>query len=165
MRTDDANGHTRPDRIGLAFRRATRADVPAVVALLSDDVLGASRELSGEGSLEAYRRAFEEIAADPNQYLCVATLSDEIVGTLQLTFIPGLSRAGATRGQIESVRVSGAHRGKGIGESLFAWAIDQCRERECSLMQLTSDRQRDAAQRFYERLGFEASHIGYKLKI
>jgi len=149
----------------LTFRRARRGDVAAVVALLADDVLGASRELPGHEGMEVYLRAFDEIAADSNQYLCVATSNGEVVGTLQLTFIPGLSRSGATRGQIESVRVSGAHRGKGIGEALFAWAIDQCRERGCTVVQLTSDRQRDDAQRFYERLGFEPSHIGYKLKI
>lgn len=154
---------SRLDRIELTFRRAERPDVPAVVALLSDDVLGSSRELPGDEGLEDYLRAFDEITGDPNQYLCVATENGEIVGTLQLTFIPGLSRAGAKRGQIESVRVSSGHRGKGVGEALFAWAIELCREQGCSIVQLTTDRRREDAQRFYERLGFEASHIGYKL--
>lgn len=150
---------------GLKFRKAVRSDVPAVVALLSDDVLGAGRELSGEADWERYVRAFEEISADPNQFLCVVTENDEIVGTLQVTFIPGLSHAGARRGQIESVRIGSAHRGKGIGEALFAWAVDRCRERGCSIVQLTTDRRRGDAQRFYERLGFVGSHIGYKLKL
>lgn len=162
---EDGNAGNRLESIALTFRRAERSDVPAVVALLSDDVLGAGRELTGNGGLDGYLSAFEEIATDPNQYLCVATENDEIVGTLQLTFIPGLSRAGAKRGQIEAVRVRSTHRGKGVGECLFAWAIEQCREHGCSIVQLTTDRRREDAQRFYERLGFEASHIGYKLRL
>lgn len=154
-----------PPNNGLKFRKAVRSDIPAVVAILSDDELGAGRELSGEADLEAYVRAFEEISTDPNQFLCVVTEGVEVVGTLQLTFIPGLSHAGARRGQIESVRVSSVHRGKGIGEALFAWAVDRCRERGCSIVQLTTDRRRGDAQRFYERLGFVDSHIGYKLKL
>ena len=154
-----------PPNNGLKFRKAVRSDIPAVVAILSDDELGAGRELSGEADLEAYVRAFEEISTDPNQFLCVVTEGVEVVGTLQLTFIPGLSHAGARRGQIESVRVSSVHRGKGIGEALFAWAVDRCRERGCSIVQLTTDRRREGAQRFYERLGFVDSHIGYKLKL
>lgn len=149
----------------LAFRQAGRADVAAIVALLADDVLGASRERPGDEGLQAYLRAFDEITADPNQLLCVAIQADEVVATLQLTFIPGLSHAGAKRGQIESVRVSGAHRGQGIGESLVGWAIDQCRARGCSIVQLTTDRQRLDALRFYERMGFVASHVGLKLRV
>lgn len=162
---DNGNTEAKPHPPDLTFRRAERSDVPAIVALLSDDVLGASRELSGGTGLEAYLRGFDEITADPNQFLCVATDDDEVVGTMQLTFIPGLSRAGAKRGQIEAVRVSSAHRARGIGEAMFAWAIEQCRERGCSIVQLTTDRRREGAQRFYERLGFEASHIGYKLTL
>lgn len=149
----------------LAFRRAGRSDVPAIVALLADDVLGASRERPDDEGLRAYLHAFDEITADPNQFLCVAIKADEVVATLQLTFIPGLSHAGAKRGQIESVRVSGAHRGQGIGELLVAWAIDQCRARGCSMVQLTTDRQRLDALRFYERMGFVGSHVGLKLRL
>src|SRR5690606_7745621 len=95
---DNGSTEAKPYPPDLTFRRAERSDVPAIVALLSDDVLGASRELSGGTGLEAYLRGFDEITADPNQFLCVATDDDEVVGTMQLTFIPGLSRAGAKRG-------------------------------------------------------------------
>lgn|SRR5690606_7209236 len=149
----------------LRFRRAARPDVPAIVALLSDDVLGAGRERPEEDGLSAYLAAFDDISADPNQFLCVAMQGEQVVATLQLTFIPGMSHAGAKRGQIESVRVSSAHRGQGIGESLITWAIDECRSRGCSIVQLTTDRQRPDALRFYERLGFVGSHVGLKLRL
>ena len=149
----------------LSFRRAERTDVPAIVALLSDDVLGAGRERPGGDGLSAYLNAFDEISADSNQFLCVALVGEQVVASLQLTFIPGLSHAGAKRGQIESVRVSSAHRGQGIGESLIRWAIDECRSRGCSIVQLTTDRQRQDALRFYERLGFVGSHVGLKLRL
>lgn len=155
--TDDAPAKSvRP-----TFRVAVRSDIPAIVALLTDDPLGADRELPVEA--DHYDHAFTAKSRDPNQLLIVACLGDVVVGTMQLTFIPGMSRGGATRGQIEAVRVSSSHRGAGIGEALFAWAIERCRERGCSIVQLTSDRQREDAHRFYERLGFEASHVGFKL--
>lgn len=149
----------------LIYRRATAADVGAIVALLADDVLGASRENSSPAVDECYRDAFAEIDADPNQFLCVVEDGQQIVGTLQLTFIPGLSRAGAKRGQIEAVRIASDRRGSKLGEALFAWAINECRQQGCSLIQLTTDRARPDAHRFYERLGFEPTHIGYKLLI
>lgn len=155
--TDDAPSR----RVRPTFREAVRSDVPAIVALLTDDPLGAGRELSVDA--DRYSQAFDAISRDPNQLLSVACIGDVVVGTMQLTFIPGMSRGGATRGQIEAVRVASSHRGKGIGEALFAWAIEQCRERGCSIVQLTSDRQREDAHRFYERLGFAASHVGFKL--
>lgn len=148
-----------------AFGRATRGDVPAIVALLADDVLGAKREHVDGADLGPYFSAFEEIAADPNQFLCVARLGGEVVGTLQLTFIPGLSRGGAKRGQVEAVRVAASQRGQGMGEKLITWAVEKCRERGCSLVQLTTDKRRDAAHRFYERLGFRGSHTGFKLEL
>ncbi len=143
------------------FREAVRSDVPAIVALLTDDPMGAGRELSVDA--DRYGQAFDAITRDPNQLLSVACIGDVVVGTMQLTFIPGMSRGGATRGQIEAVRVASSHRGEGVGEALFAWAIELCRERGCSIVQLTSDRQREGAHRFYERLGFTASHVGFKL--
>ena len=149
---------------GLTFRRAAKADLPALVALLADDPLGAGREVAGQG-LAAYEAAFAEIAADANQFLCVVEEAGLIVGTLQLTFIPGLSRGGAKRGQIEAVRVAAHRRDVGIGAALFDWAIAECRQRGCALVQLTTDKARPDAHRFYDRLGFEASHIGYKLRL
>jgi GNAT superfamily N-acetyltransferase len=149
----------------IAFRRATEADIGAIVALLADDPLGAMREDTSQPLAEAYHRAFRAIDADPNQYLAVAAENGVVVGTLQLTFIPGLSRKGSLRGQIEAVRVAAGHRGAGLGQKLFEWAIAECRARGCRTVQLTSDKSRPDAHRFYDRLGFEASHVGYKLTL
>jgi GNAT superfamily N-acetyltransferase len=149
----------------ISFRRATQQDVVAIVAMLADDPLGAAREDVATPIAEAYVRAFQAIDADPNQYLAVATENGIVVGTLQLTFIPGLSRKGSLRGQIEAVRVAAGSRGAGLGQRLFGWAIEECRSRGCRTVQLTTDRSRADAHRFYERLGFEASHIGYKLAL
>ncbi|WP_019171537.1 GNAT family N-acetyltransferase [Pseudaminobacter salicylatoxidans] len=150
---------------GIVFRRAREADLPAIVAMLADDELGKLREDTGLPLAQGYLAAFEAIDSDPNQYLAVATEGDAIVGTLQLTFIAGLSRKGALRGQIEAVRVAASHRSKGVGQKMFEWAIDECRARGCILVQLTTDRDRLDAHRFYDRLGFEPSHLGYKLKL
>ncbi len=150
---------------GIVFRRAREADLPAIIAMLADDELGKLREDTSLPLAEGYLKAFKAIDSDPNQYLAVATEGDEIVGTLQLTFIAGLSRKGALRGQIEAVRVASGHRSEGIGQKMFEWAIEECRARGCVLVQLTTDRDRLDAHRFYERLGFEASHLGYKLKL
>ncbi len=149
----------------LRYRRATAADVGAIVAMLADDVLGSSRESSSPAMAECYRDAFAEIDADPNQFLCVVEDGSQIVGTLQLTFIPGLARAATKRGQIEAVRIASDRRGDKLGEAMFAWAIDECRARGCSLVQLTTDKARADAHRFYDRLGFEPTHIGYKLEV
>ncbi len=130
-----------------------------------DDVLGRSREDSSELAIEPYKTAFAAIEADPNQLLAVAIDGEEIVGTLQLSFIPGLSRKGALRGQIEGVRVASARRGGGIGKAMIQWGIAQCRDRGCRYVQLTTDKRRTDAHRFYEGLGFEPSHAGYKLEI
>lgn len=142
------------------IRRAVAADVPAIVDMLADDPLGARRERPGD---PAYPRAFTAIDADPHQLLAVAVLDGEVVGTLQLTFIPGLSRVGATRALLEAVRVHADHRGRGLGGELTRWAIDTARERGAALIQLTSDASREDAHRFYERLGFRATHVGMKL--
>jgi GNAT superfamily N-acetyltransferase len=134
--------------------------------MLADDVLGAKRENPDDPDVQqAYLEAFDEIDADPNQFLCVAEVDGDIVGTLQLTFIPGLTRGGAKRGLIEAVRVASHRRGERIGEAMFAWAIEQCRHQNCKLVQLTTDKARPDAHRFYDRLGFEATHIGYKLAL
>ncbi|SDC63951.1 GNAT family N-acetyltransferase [Actinokineospora iranica] len=143
--------------------RAARADdVPAIVAMLADDPIGAARETPGD---PRYAEAFAEIDADPNQVLVVAETGGEVVGTLQLTFTAGLSRIGATRATIEGVRVRADQRGGGVGQRLFEWAIERARDRGAALVQLTTEASRRDAHRFYQRLGFVASHIGMKLPL
>ena len=137
--------------------------MPAIVGLLADDVLGAGRESPGD--LEPYRRAFAEIDGDDRQYLAVAEEDGRVVGTLQLTVLPGLSRQGARRAQVEAVRVAGSARRHGLGEALLRWAIEEARCRGCAVVQLTSDKARGDAHRFYERLGFTATHEGFKLTL
>jgi len=149
----------------LTFRRATEADVPDIIAMLADDTLGASREATGPESLPTYLSAFRAIDADPNQFLLVVEDGGRIVGTLQLTFIAGLSRGGLKRGLIEAVRVASDRRGDKIGEAMIAWAIETCRRESCGIVQLTTDKSRTDAHRFYDRLGFEPSHIGYKMML
>ncbi|MFD2472491.1 GNAT family N-acetyltransferase [Amycolatopsis silviterrae] len=147
----------------IAVRRARPDDVEAIVQMLADDQLGATRDSPTD--LEPYLRAFETIAGDPNQLLVVATSNDQPIATLQLTLIPGLARRGALRGQIEAVRVHRDHRGSGLGAQLMQWAIDESRRRGCNLVQLTSDTTRASAHRFYEHLGFVPSHTGFKLHL
>ncbi|MFD5472220.1 GNAT family N-acetyltransferase [Streptomyces sp. NPDC127105] len=147
----------------LAIRAAVAADVPAIVAMLADDPLGARRESPDD--LAPYLAALERLGADPHQHLVVAEREDRVVGTLQLTIIPGLSRRGSTRSIIEAVRIHADERGSGLGTRLIEWAIDTSRREGCQLVQLTSDRTRTDAHRFYERLGFEASHLGFKLHL
>ena len=131
--------------------------------MLADDQLGAVRESVDD--LAPYELAFDAIDADPAHLLVVGELDGEVVATFQLSYIPGLSRKGSWRSQIEAVRVSGELRGQGVGALMIQWAVDQARERGCSLVQLTTDKSRVAAHRFYERLGFVASHEGMKLKL
>lgn len=150
---------------GLQFRRAQEADLPAIIALLADDVLGRQREDAGSPPNPKYLEAFRAIDADPHQLQAVAVLDGEVIGSLQLTFIPGLSHKGAWRGQIENVRIAARHRGAGFGRQMFEWAIDQCRSKGCQLVQLTADKGRLDAHRFYERLGFTGRHVGYKLTL
>jgi GNAT superfamily N-acetyltransferase len=148
--------------VTITIRRATAADVDPIVAMLADDPLGAQREKPGD---PAYLSAFEVIDADPHQYLAVADTDGEVVGTLQLTFTSGLSRLGMSRATVEAVRVRSDQRGNGLGEQLIRWAIDEARARGCGLVQLTTDASRVDAHRFYERLGFTASHVGMKLSL
>lgn len=147
----------------LKVRAARRDDVAEIVAMLADDALGATRETPGEP--ERYLAAFEVIDADPHQFLAVAVRDGEVVGTFQLTFIAGLSRRGAVRAQLEAVRVHSSARGSGLGRQLIGWAIAEARRRGAVLIQLTSDASRTDAHRFYEGLGFEASHTGFKLAL
>lgn len=149
----------------LMFRRAERGDLPAIVALLADDMLGGGREVAGPSLDPAYAAAFASIEADPNQLLVVAVMAGRIVGTLQLSFLPGLSHRGAWRGEIEAVRVARDLRGQGVGARMLRWAVEQCRARSCRLVQLTTNAARADAQRFYTRLGFEQTHLGFKLPL
>ncbi|MBO9353705.1 GNAT family N-acetyltransferase [Bordetella petrii] len=149
----------------LQYRRAGAGDLDAIVALLADDVLGSTREDPSVPASACYVRAFEAIDRDPNQLLAVAVRQGVVVGCLQLSFIPGLSRRGLWRGQIESVRVAAGERGAGTGRAMFEWAIGQCRARGCGLVQLTTDKARGDARRFYESLGFTATHEGMKQEL
>ncbi|HET7140624.1 MAG TPA: GNAT family N-acetyltransferase [Arthrobacter sp.] len=161
--TADVDGGT------FRLRHAVSADLPAIVALLGDDSLGAGRERTED--MSPYERAFEAIDADPAHVLMVGELTPPgaaegpVVATFQLSFLPGISRQGSWRSQIEAVRVAGSLRGQGLGNLMVQWAIDESRRRGCSLMQLTTHKSRTAAHRFYERLGFDASHEGMKLTL
>ncbi|EPF00407.1 GNAT family N-acetyltransferase [Rhizobium grahamii] len=146
-----------------SFRPARRSDLTDIIRLLSDDDLGATREVVSDPPDTRYIAAFAAIEADANQLLAVAVDErDRVVGCLQLTFIPGLSRTGMWRGQIESVRVARDARGSGLGSDFIEWAVARCLDRGCGLVQLTSDKSRTESIRFYEKIGFVASHEGLK---
>ena len=148
----------------VVLRRATADDVPAVVRLLAEDHLGAGRErLDGDDDLAVYLDAFAAVDADPAQTLVVGERDGEVVATLQRGVLPGLSRRGARRAQVEAVRVREDVRGSGLGTAMLRWVVDEARDRGCAVVQLTTDASRTDAHRFYERLGFVASHRGYKL--
>jgi GNAT superfamily N-acetyltransferase len=149
----------------ILYREASAGDLPDIVSLIADDPLGQTRERPGPQPDHAYLSAFEAIERDPNQMLVVAVDEDRIIGTLQLSFIPGLARMGAWRGQIDAVRIAKDRRQQRLGEALISWAVEQCRKRGCKLVQLTTDRRRPDAHRFYDRLGFKPTHIGYKLNL
>ncbi|SDY87552.1 L-amino acid N-acyltransferase YncA [Modestobacter sp. DSM 44400] len=150
----------------MVLREAVVDDVPAIVELLVQDELGASRDrITDTAGLQPYLRAFQAVDADPAHLLLVAADSGQVVATMQLSFIPGLARRGALRAQIEAVRVRQDHRSRGLGAVMFAWAIDESRRRGCALVQLTTDKSRSDAHRFYERLGFVVSHEGLKLAL
>lgn len=150
----------------ITLRRATREDLPAIFGLLVNDALGRTREAAnGANDLGPYETAFDTIDSDPAQVLVVATDGIDVVATMQLSFIPGLARRGALRAQVEAVRVAATHRSRGLGTAMFEWVIDEARRRGCATVQLTTDKTRVDAHRFYERLGFTASHEGYKLQL
>ncbi|MBA2469728.1 MAG: GNAT family N-acetyltransferase [Chloroflexia bacterium] len=145
------------------FRRANEGDIAAIVAMLADDPLGAMRETPHD--LTPYRDAFAAVDANPNQLLIVVEADGAVAGTAQMTFIAGLSHRGMRRADIEAVRVHARQRGAGLGTRLIEWCIGQARERGCGIVQLTSHASRTDAHRFYERLGFTASHTGFKLRL
>jgi GNAT superfamily N-acetyltransferase len=151
----------------LVLREAVRADVPVLVSMLAQDQLGAGRDaIEDDADQRAYEAAFEEIDRDPAHLLVVAeTDSHAVAGTMQLSFLPGLARRGSRRAQIEAVRVAEAYRGQGLGSAMMRWALAESTRRGCSLVQLTTDKRRTDAHRFYERLGFVASHDGMKLRL
>jgi GNAT superfamily N-acetyltransferase len=148
---------------GVVLRRAVAADVPALVALLADDPLGRTRESPHD--LDPYRQAFAELDTDPAHLLVVTEAGAVVVGTLQLTVLPGLSRGGARRAQLEGVRVHRDHRGTGLGSALVRWAVEEAGRRGCTLVQLTSDARRPEAHAFCARLGFVGSHVGFELAL
>ena len=152
-------------RDGLVLRDARREDVPAIVRMLADDALGATRERNGDPLPQSYYDAFEAMAREPNNRLLVAEMGSELVGTMQLVFIRGLSHQGATHALIEAVRVERPLRGQGIGRRMIAVAVATAREHGCHTVQLSSHKSRTDAHRFYERLGFTMSHVGMKLTL
>ena len=147
------------------FRRATRTDVPDIVRMLADDILGSKREQYTLPLPESYYTAFAAIDTDPNNELIVVELDGKVVGVLQLTYIPYITYRGSWRALIEGVRVDSSLRASGIGRKLFTWAIERAQSKGCHLVQLTSDKARPDAIRFYESLGFVASHEGMKLHL
>lgn len=154
-----------PPMLDLTYRDATVDDLSVIVQMYADDDLGQTRERPSEPLTAEYLDAFRQIEVDPRHRLVVAEHSGEIVGTLQLSFLPHLVLVGGERAQIEAVRVRSDRRRDGFGEALFRWAIDQARLRGCRLIQLTTNADRADAQRFYERLGFRPTHVGMKLEL
>jgi GNAT superfamily N-acetyltransferase len=146
----------------ILIRPAGAADLPVIIALYADDILGQSREVPDAQIADEYTKAFDAIQRDPNHFLVVVETEGGVVGTLLLSFLPGLSRRGAWRAQIEAMRVARSRRGQGLGQVMLDWVEQQARARGCDLIQLTSDRVRVDAHRFYERAGFEPTHIGFK---
>lgn len=151
--------------LDLTYRDATVDDLPVIVRMYADDDLGRTRERPSEPFAGEYLNALRQIDADPRHRLVVAEQNGDVVGTLQLSFLPHLVLVGGERAQIEAVRVRADRRGHGLGEALFRWAVEQARLRGCRLVQLTTNADRDDAQRFYERLGFRPTHVGMKMEL
>ncbi|MBC7900571.1 MAG: GNAT family N-acetyltransferase [Saprospiraceae bacterium] len=149
----------------LKYRQATREDLPEIIRMLADDVLGSTRERYETPLPTTYVKAFEEIDEDKNNELIVAALDGAVIGTLQLTFTPSISFQGGKRATVESVRVDEKYRGHGIGREMMLWAIERAKEKKCISMQLTTNSDRKDAHRFYESLGFTGTHLGMKLKL
>ncbi len=147
------------------FRPATRNDLPEIVRMLADDPLGSQRERFSDPLPDSYYTAFDAISTDANNELIVAENDGAVVGVLQLTFIPYLTFQGSWRALIENVRVSAKVRGQDIGTALLHWAIARAEKRGCRMVQLTTDKSRVDAKRFYEKLGFHATHEGMKLSL
>jgi GNAT superfamily N-acetyltransferase len=151
--------------MSVVFRVATADDLPAIVGLLDDDEQSKGREDASLPLDPRYLAAFEAIRADPNQRQIVADLDGKLVGTMQLSFLPGIAFRGGWRGQIEAVRIARDLRGQGLGQQMIEWAVERCRERGCRMAQLTSMSTRTDAHRFYERMGWKKTHAGFKLKL
>jgi ribosomal protein S18 acetylase RimI-like enzyme len=149
----------------LNYRSAKLEDLECLVALLSNDPLGSQREDAATPLNRAYIEAFKAIVQDPNNELIVVELKNSVVGMLQITFIPYLTHIGSWRCLIEGVRIHSEYRGKGLGEQMFAHAIQLAKNKGCNLVQLTSDKKRPDAIRFYEKLGFKATHDGFKFAL
>jgi len=149
----------------MIFRDAILADLPTIVAMLAEEQIGGRADDPAEPLDPAYLAAFDAIDRDPNQRLIVAELDGVIVGTMQLSWLPGLLNRGALRGQIEAVRIASDKRSLGLGAAMIGWAVERFRERGCFMAQLTSNNDRVAAHRFYERLGWKKSHAGFKLEL
>lgn len=149
----------------LIFRDATRKDLPVVLQLSYDGSAVAGLAAKPEPDNPGTLAAFDAIAADPNHRIIVAESEGEVVGTIQISFLPGLTNNGAWRGQLENVQIRGDRRGLGLGAQMVEWAVARCREKGCAVVQLTSNKLRKDAHRFYERLGFAKSHEGFKLKL
>ena len=150
---------------GVIFRLARRSDLPSIVRLLADDELGSQRERYEDPLPAEYSVAFEQISRDPNHELIVAEYAGQVIGTLHLMFLPSVSFRGGLRAQIESVRVDRTLRSRGVGSEMMQWALQRARQQGARVVQLTSHKTRRAAHRFYERLGFEGSHLGMKLDL
>jgi GNAT superfamily N-acetyltransferase len=148
--------------VNLTYRRAVEADLPFIVKLLTDDAVRDTEDRPDEPFHPRYVAALRELEADPNQMMMLAVLDGETVGTIQLTFIPGISGLGTKRCLVEAVHIAPTHRSRGLGTRMIQWAIEQARERDCGMVQLTSNKKRLDAHRFYERLGFLKSHEGFK---
>jgi ribosomal protein S18 acetylase RimI-like enzyme len=149
----------------IRFRTAAEKDLDSIVAMLADDVLGSTREKYEHPLPDSYIKAFQAISSDPNNELIVACRGSEVIGVLQITFTPYLTHQGGWRASIEGVRTAASVRGLGVGSDLIKWAIQRAEERGCHLVQLTTDKERPDALRFYERLGFKATHEGLKLRL
>lgn len=149
----------------LDFRIAEETDLDQIVQMLADDVLGSQRERYEQPLPVSYIEAFQAISSDPNNELVVACIGEDVVGVLQITFTPYLTYQGGWRATIEGVRTVTSMRGKGLGTELFKWAIERAKKRGCHLVQLTTDKKRPDALRFYERIGFKATHEGMKMKL
>lgn len=148
----------------LVYRLAKKEDLPTIIRMLADDNLGATREKVDDELSVAYIEAFDRISSDPYQELTIVEMNGEAVATFQLSFIQGLTYQGGLRAQVEAVRTHARYRGQGIGSKMFAYIINRAKERGCHMVQLTTDKQRPDAIRFYEALGFTATHEGMKMK-
>lgn len=149
----------------VTFREATIQDLDRIVYMISDDILGNTRELYTRPLPESYVKAFQSIDSDPNNELVVVCFGEEIAGVQQITFTPYITHQGGWRATIEGVRIASSARGKGVGSMLIRWAIQRAKERGCRMVQLTTDKKRPEALHFYEKLGFKASHEGMKLHL